>query len=532
MTISKYAIEQFVQRELDDWDWLKEEQTSTIDQAISQLESPPDASDWLRHQKDCFLIGVDNPGFNFFLKTGLGKTRLALELFKWRKCFEPDLKALVLVPNLSNLYGWKKQVEKHTPELTCCMVQGETKKKRNQALGQDADLYVLNYAGAVALCSDLVEQKNKKARKREIIPEIAQWIMRDIDFLVLDESHSCKNHRTSTYKLCKLLGQEAKYKYGMTATPFSRNPEDLWTQFQIVDEGETLGGTLTLFREAFFRQEINEIVLRDKRTGQIQKRKVYSYSLRADRKQDLYRTLKHKSVFYDLDEGDLPLFTRIPLPVAFSEETRKYYDEAVRQARESKGNLIAIENAFMSMRQISSGFLGFSDDDTGEKIKIEFKENPKLEALKDFVDSMAPDEKIIVFHDFIFSGDKISKMLDGIKVPHVRLYGKTKDPAQVLEQFETDKNCQVLLANSKSGGTGLNLQFCRYAVFYESPVSATLREQNEGRIYRTGQTRATFAYDLVMEGGIDEKILQFAKEGRDLKQELLSGKLTLDILGT
>ncbi len=85
-----------------------------------------------------------------------------------------------------------------------------------------------------------------------------------------------------------------------------------------------------------------------------------------------------------------------------------------------------------------------------------------------------------------------------------------------------EPDCRILVANSVSGGTGLNLQIANYVIFYESPVSPIHRLQAEWRCYRAGQTKAVFIYDLVVAESVDEKILEFIKEGKNLLSTLCS----------
>jgi len=82
-----------------------------------------------------------------------------------------------------------------------------------------------------------------------------------------------------------------------------------------------------------------------------------------------------------------------------------------------------------------------------------------------------------------------------------------------------------VLVISRAGAMGLNLQEqCRYILFYESPVDVLVREQMERRIYRMGQKRKCLIYDVLVRGSIEEKILEYHKEGRDLQAAIMDGK--------
>jgi len=99
----------------------------------------------------------------------------------------------------------------------------------------------------------------------------------------------------------------------------------------------------------------------------------------------------------------------------------------------------------------------------------------------------------------------------------------------VLHDFQTNPYTKVLVANSKSGGAGLNLQVANYAIFYESPVSPIVRQQAERRCHRDGQQHSTvFLYDLYVAHSIEEKILRYLSQGEDLLKAVVDGRESLE----
>jgi SNF2 family DNA or RNA helicase len=106
----------------------------------------------------------------------------------------------------------------------------------------------------------------------------------------------------------------------------------------------------------------------------------------------------------------------------------------------------------------------------------------------------------------------------GIK--YTWLYGETKDKDGALQAFRTG-DAQVLIANTASGGVGIDLQMADYQCFVETPVSPIVRAQAEARALGPGRAgRALFMDDLVC-APIEERILGFLREGRDLLQEIV-----------
>jgi len=210
--------------------------------------------------------------------------------------------------------------------------------------------------------------------------------------------------------------------------------------------------------------------------------------------------------------------------VKFDDEARAYYERLVKQVLAARGNMREMKNVFLRMRQISSGFIGLKDDETGERAEIEFQENPKLERLLELLDQLPDGRKAVVFHEFTYSGKKITSLLkEELGVKPIWLWSGTKDTKRELQRFATDNNCTVAVINNKVGAFSLDgLQdVANYTFVYESPVSSIDREQLERRLVRQGQKRTVFQYDLLVEKTVDQKIRDYHKEGEALFDALL-----------
>jgi SNF2 family DNA or RNA helicase len=237
--------------------------------------------------------------------------------------------------------------------------------------------------------------------------------------------------------------------------------------------------------------------------------------------------VQHRSLTYTADEcidlpPELPIVELLRLPP----DTRAYYEELVREMIAAKNNLRAMKNAFLRMRQLSSGFLGLKDDETGERAEIEFSPNPKLEWLLDKCDTFPENRKALIFYQYTHSARTIVaafKREFNIDLPW--LWSGTKNPRKVLTSFidSPPDEAPFCLVNNQVGAYSLDgLQVANYEFFYEPPVSAIDHEQAKRRIKRQGQKHRTcFYYYPTVKGTVDEKILLFHKEGKDLFRSLL-----------
>jgi SNF2 family DNA or RNA helicase len=116
----------------------------------------------------------------------------------------------------------------------------------------------------------------------------------------------------------------------------------------------------------------------------------------------------------------------------------------------------------------------------------------------------------------------LTKTFKKEKIESRWLYGGTKDKVKTVSDFVKKPDVRVLVANSASGATGLNLQVAHYVVFFESPVDPIIRDQAERRAWARGDSQdKVFFYDLVMAKSIENKVLSYVKEGKDLHAEIM-----------
>lgn len=519
--LSKLVVKRFLERDLNDFRYLKRLTRSTLIQMLNDLDPVPDFISpkpiW-KHQLVSFLAGIYLGHFLFFLDMGLGKTRVILELIAYLKKQGKLTAALIVVLNDSAIETWVMEVEEHRPDLKCIPMYGNT-KARLQMLQEDADLFVINYAGLNYMCCELV-RVGKKARKLLIKPVRLREISSRFNFMCLDETTEIMSHKSLTFRVCKKISEFYTYRFGMAGIPVGRDPHVLWSQFNYCDHGDTLGRTLAIFRQALFKKKVNYW------SG------YYDYKFDKKKKTKvLNRMMQHSSISYEEDEcRDMPEKVYKPIYVPFTNDMRSYYNKIVEKLKSDKQNLRLQRNSFLHMRQIASGFIGLIDDETGDKVHIEFPENPKIEAMIQIIREIPKGRKFLIFHEYRWTGARISKELDELGVSHVRLYGGQKKGPTVLRQFVEQDDIIGLVASNGCGAFSLNLQIANYEIFVESPVSPIVRGQAEKRIHRGSQKKRCFFMDLIMrKNSADESIQEFLKEGKDLRRALMRGKTQLNL---
>jgi SNF2 family DNA or RNA helicase len=514
--INEKAITQFLGRKLASYDWMKSSNNGEIDQELLSLNPSLHPGALWVHQKVLLLLALELKRFLFLLDMGGGKTRVILRLLEYRKQRGESPKAIVFVPYLTSVETWVEEVANHAPSLVCVPLLGSTVENKS-ALHQSGDLYVVCYASAVAMLSSPRLCKSKRSnRATTILPDSVKSAFAAFDTLVLDEVHKCKSVTSLTYQMARTIAAQSEYVFGLTGTPFGRNLEDLWPQVNLIDFGETLGPTLGFYRSVFFKQKQNF-------WGG------YEYTFIKKLLPDLKRMLKNVSISYTVDEmHDLPpkeyINRNLKLPVDALGYARRTIDELNKAVK--AGEYRAVESSYLQLRQLASGFMSLRGQDD-EKLQVAFASNPKLDQLESIIDAAPAAAKIVVFHHFVYSASLISDRLRSLNIGHVCINGTVSDPVGRLRTFKSDPKTRILVINTKSGSSSLNLQLANYAIFFEQPDSPIDRKQAEARIWRPGQTKRVMIYDLLCKGTADVTLHKSNLAGKNLLDQLMKGKVRL-----
>jgi SNF2 family DNA or RNA helicase len=192
---------------------------------------------------------------------------------------------------------------------------------------------------------------------------------------------------------------------------------------------------------------------------------------------------------------------------------------------------ILIKNTLVGMMKLSQITAGFfinttkKIDDAGKVIDISntisFDDNQKLALLMNVIETIPFDRKIIIWSNFIHPIKKICEKLEAAygRESYISIYGDDDALAKV-DMFE--KQARFLVANQSKAGTGLNLQFSNYMIFYSNNYSFRLRDQAEARQHRQGQRDPVTIIDLACNKSIDGYIAKVLKDKKELAEELTS----------
>lgn len=512
--IPKAIIKRYLNARRDDHRWLKDLSHKEIDKLLHKIAPTLKLHPKIGlHQKVAVYLGIRLHSVALWLDMGTGKTLISLELLQYFWDIGVLRRALVFVTSDKAFPTWERQRKEYKINVPYCVLDASSSEEKWKILRHFGDgIIFLHYPGTVAMVSGKLTPRSKK---KQLLPDKVDRLLEDVDVVVFDESTKASNafnDGSLTYQICWEASQKARHRFALAGRPFGRDPMPLWAQMNLVDHGETLGETLGLFRQAFFNE-----------------RKSYGhkkYRFRPTMKETLSDIVQHSSLTYTADECiDLPPVRNIVEPIKLTAEIKAYYREVIEEAIAAKGDRRVMKNAFLRMRQLSSGFIGLKDDETGEKAEIEFEQSPKLEWLMDFLDTFPDNRKVLIFYQYTVSGRRISREIkEQFEVDPVWLWSGTKNAGKEIERFMYDDATPFCVVNNQVGAYSLDgLQVANYEIFFESPVSVIDREQAERRIIRQGQKHSKcFLYDPIVLDTVDERILDFHKEGKDLFEAVLA----------
>jgi SNF2 family DNA or RNA helicase len=435
----------------------------------------------------------------------------------WRKLKGENPRAIIFVPYITAVDTWVEENKRCTPDLKLVPLIGTTIENLRKLHEGNGDIFVICYASAVAMLSEANSDKKSK-KKWTIDPKNTRKVFEGFDTIILDEVHKTSNIKTLTYRMCRAISLRCEYGIGLSGTPFGKDVEDIWSQFYLIDFGETLGSTKGLFQQAFFEEKANFFS------------KFNEWHFDKKKMPLLNKMIKHNSIHYAANEmHDLPAKRYIKRKLALPTAIEGYVSIAAAQfiaaikSNDQGTRFRVAEASYNQLRQLASGFMTV-DGQNGSKLKVAFDTNPKLDLLEEYLDAMPPLHKMVVFHHFIYSNQLISDRLKQLKVGHARIWSGQKDVMGELKRFREDQKCAVLVLNDQSGSSSLNLQHANYMFFFEQPDSPINRQQGEKRIYRAGQKHPVYIIDPFMVGTVDERIFYANQRGKKLLDGLLKGE--------
>jgi SWI/SNF-related matrix-associated actin-dependent regulator of chromatin subfamily A3 len=144
----------------------------------------------------------------------------------------------------------------------------------------------------------------------------------------------------------------------------------------------------------------------------------------------------------------------------------------------------------------------------------------KTEALLKILQATLKNEgsKVICFSQWTSFLTVIQRQLDEAGYIYTRIDGsmnaKQRDAA--IHALDHDPATRIMLASLSVCSVGLNLAAADTVILADSWWAPAIEDQAVDRVHRLGQTRPTTVWRLVMEGTVEERVLDIQAEKREL----------------
>ena len=146
----------------------------------------------------------------------------------------------------------------------------------------------------------------------------------------------------------------------------------------------------------------------------------------------------------------------------------------------------------------------------------------KMEMLiENITEAVVNGHKCVVFFNYIAGLELTGERLAEHGIDYESMTGATRDRREVVEHFNNDPDCRVLLMTLKTGGVGLNLTVADTVFIFEPWWNKAAEEQAINRLHRFGQKAKVHSYSIITRDTIEEKILQLQKQKTKLFEGLI-----------
>lgn len=419
------------------------------------------------YQRDAVQFLINHPSALLNLPMGFGKTPTTAAGTHVLKREGLLTRGLVVAPKAVALHVWAQEIALWDDiDLSVSIAVGKP-AQRAAAVDADTDLVTINPDNLSWLFGKTPVQIRRNVERL------------GFDLLILDESALMKNARSKRVRTLTYITEHGfNYRWALTGKPMPNNRiAELWPQYRLIDGGQALGRTFTVFRKATHNPPASW---------------EYEWTEKPGARQKVLNAIAPLTLSYSLDDVDIkmPEVDEVVHYLELPDHARKMYSDAIKEFLIELGDEeITVANAAVltgKLQQICSGFLYREHGGWNEVHDV------KHEALNQIL--MKAPCKTLVPYWYVATAERI------------RL------PALNVDRWNADQLSSMAI-HPLSAGHGLNLQKGHAQVCWFDPTwSADADAQTNARVVRQGHggDRVT-VHRLIMRGTIEERMLATVK---------------------
>lgn len=438
----------------------------------------------MNHQGQALGFSLSLPSSALFMEQGTGKSLTdiawAFNLYKQEKIS----KLLITCPK-GVIPVWKREYDKHLKDPSSVDLSITRKKVILPDNPNKLQILVINF---------------DKLKKYEKV--IKRW---KPDAIAVDESHRLNNRTSQRSKVMHRLGDLVEFKQILTGTPIGQDIVGIWSQFRFLN-ADIFGRNFNEFKDRYLKMG-----------------GYYGHEITGYKNLDEFSDKLHSISFRCTKDEclDLPERTFDNFLIEPDATTKRLYQEMDKDLGiEWGGEEIDVEVAvarITKLRQITGGMIKSSMD------TIVHISNQKIDALREILEGRRWDKKVVVYVSFKHEIRLVQELSDRLKLGYLVLSGSTsdKDREDLEKTFREDDSKHIMILQVDTGGEGLEFTAANLGIFYSPTFSAIKYHQCKDRIHRYGQDSKVSYINLVMEGTIDEEIVEFIVSNGELTDSIL-----------
>ncbi|MDR2969544.1 MAG: DEAD/DEAH box helicase [Tannerellaceae bacterium] len=384
----------------------------------------------------------------------------------------PTLPAALIVVPTSLLHNWANELKRFAPELRVFIYSG-TNRMRSRHIEQVFDRFEVVITSYGLLRNDI-----------EFLREYCFRIV------ILDESQYIKNPSSLSYRSVKMLKTE--HRLVLTGTPIENSLEDLWAQFNFINEG--LLGSFSSFKKEFIQKIVKE---KSEEREKALRRMIAPFMLRRT-KQEVTPELPpllQEVVYCDMTDEQQDIYLT---------EKNRIRNTLLKMKEDTAGlqqsnKFIALEG-LNRLRQLANHPQMIDPDYEGNSGKFE-------QILLFFENLKASNHKVLIFSSYVKHLNLIARKLDKTGRKYAMLTGETTRREEEIKRFTDREDVHCFLISLKAGSTGLNLTAADYVFIIDPWWNPAAEMQAFSRAHRIGQDKPVIVYRFISTETVEEKIL-------------------------
>jgi superfamily II DNA or RNA helicase len=377
--------------------------------------------------------------------------------------------ALVVAPT-SLLHNWRNELARFAPELRVYLYTGDKRLK-----SRDAKM-------VFSTCQVVIASYGVMRNDIEYLKEYTFQI------LILDESQYIKNPSSLAYQAAKQL--DALHKLVLTGTPLENSLDDLWAQFNFINEG--LLGDLQSFRKDFVQPILRE---KNEERETLLKRLISPFLLRRTKEEVTPELppLLQEVIYCDMTEEQQAVYE------AEKNRIRNLLLEYREQPELPRNHFVALQG-LNKLRQLANH---------PKLVDVDYaKESGKFDQIVlSFETLKASNHKVLIFSSYVKYLNLLAERFDAEGWKYAMLTGETRKREEEIRYFTSQADVHCFFISLKAGSTGLNLTVADYVFILDPWWNPASEMQALSRAHRIGQEKSVIACRFISTGTVEEKII-------------------------